>query len=123
MDKDTTNGSAKREIFKTESFYVENRDAKKMHAIKKTDEEFERVANKIDRHEEQRNNRKNQRIDRKHYFMFQKAEEGYQVSEVQKSDLPRWLKLGIGDILRNRDGSGYFRGNRLDLDKRLTELG
>jgi hypothetical protein len=119
VDNEKLDGSAKRQIIKTESFYVENRDVKKMHALKKGAEEFARVANKVDRSVEQRSDRRKQRVDGKTYFLFQKNEVGYNVCEIQKKDLPSWLKLGNGDIVRNKDGSGYFRGSRLALNEHL----
>ena len=106
----------KSQIFKTDQFYVENRNEKTMYLVDKSNMIFNKIANRLDRANAQREKRRDQRP---YYYEFTLNLEHYQLEKL-KGERPKGLKKNEFKIYSNC--GGVFKGSRLVLIDFLDSL-
>ena len=99
----------KSQIFKTDQFYVENRNEKTMYLVNKSNMIFNKIANRLDRAKARREWRRDQRP---YYYEFTLNLEHYQLKKLE-GKRPQGLKKNEFKIHSNC--IGVFKGSRLVL--------
>jgi len=123
----------KSQIFRTDEFFVENRNEKKMYLLRKSDLIFNKIANaielqnKLERKEKfKRDRSKKQRetriAKRTYYYEFYLFDNDYDYKKVEKEHLPIGLVLGKNDFTLNTDYEGLFKGSEITLIDFLDSL-
>ena len=127
------NDEIKSQIFKTDEFFVENRNEKKMYLLRKSDLIFNKIANAIELNNrlEQKEKFKKDRSQkqretyiakRTYYYEFYLFDNDYDYKKAEKENLPAGLVLGKNDFTLNTDYEGFFKGSEIALIDFLDSL-
>lgn len=123
----------KSQIFKTDKFFVENKNEKKMYLLRKSDLIFNKIANAIElqknlaqkekfKRERSQEQRESRIAKRTYYYEFYLFENDYDYKKVDKEYLPLGLVLGKNDFTLNTDYEGFFKGSEITLIDFLDSL-
>jgi len=124
----------KKEIVKTEAFFVGKKLEKKMNLIKKSDLIFDKIAGDIDsgkneRAQKQREHRiahrqlkKEGKDNHKGFYKFKLNDDNYEYEFIIKNDMPFSIILEDGQYLLGKNNVGYYFGPLVGLKNLLDSF-